>query len=141
MVSEVDHPQHYNACGPKDEDGTAKFEVIKVIEDWGLGFCLGNALKYICRAPHKGKQLEDLKKALWYLHRVKRHPETFRTCCVVRFFSEEVSEAWELPGRLASAVESISVGEPSGAIAELEHYIAELKARLVRPTESDNPLT
>lgn len=56
----IDHPKHYN---------TGKFEVIDVIEDWKLGFSLGNAIKYIARAPHKCSQLEDLKKARWYLDR------------------------------------------------------------------------
>jgi len=56
----VDHPAHYN---------TGRFETIDVIEDWGLGFNLGNAVKYISRAAHKGKRLEDLKKAAWYLQR------------------------------------------------------------------------
>ena len=67
----VDHPAHYNAFGPIEEDGTAKFEPIKVIEAWGLGpeFCIENALKYIARAPHKGRPIEDLKKAKWYLDR------------------------------------------------------------------------
>lgn len=56
----VNHPKHYN---------NGKFEVIDVIEDWKLGFCLGNAIKYIGRADHKGNKLEDLKKAQWYLNR------------------------------------------------------------------------
>jgi hypothetical protein len=56
----VDHPSHYNA---------GKFEVIDVIEDWQLGFNLGNTVKYLARAKHKGKEKEDLKKALWYLTR------------------------------------------------------------------------
>ena len=56
----VNHPQHYNQ---------GKFEAIDVIEDWKLGFCLGNCVKYIARCEHKGKKLEDLKKALWYLQR------------------------------------------------------------------------
>jgi hypothetical protein len=61
--SAVDHPQHYNQ---------GKFEVIDVIDDWHLGFALGNCIKYIARAAHKGKELEDLKKALWYLeHHIK----------------------------------------------------------------------
>lgn len=30
-------------------------------------FCMGNAIKYISRAKHKGKQVEDLKKAIWYI--------------------------------------------------------------------------
>ena len=59
-MSNVDHPAHYN---------TGKFEVIDVIEDWKLNFNLGNVVKYISRADHKGKALEDLKKAAWYLQR------------------------------------------------------------------------
>lgn len=61
MADTVDHPAHYGG-----EDNP--YEVIKVIEAWGLGFCLGNVLKYIGR-PTKGKYLEDLKKAAWYLKR------------------------------------------------------------------------
>jgi len=61
-VSEaVNHPAHYG--------GNTTYEAIKVIEAWNLGFCLGNALKYICRATYKGNQLEDLQKARWYLDR------------------------------------------------------------------------
>ena len=63
-TSAVDHPAHYNA---------GNIEVIDAIEDWNLGFNLGNAVKYIARADHKGKPIEDLKKALWYIEReVKR---------------------------------------------------------------------
>ncbi len=54
----VNHPSHYNK---------GKIEVIDAIEDWKLGFNLGNVVKYVARADHKGKRLEDLKKALWYL--------------------------------------------------------------------------
>ena len=58
----VNHPGHY---GGKDNP----YEVIKVIDAWGLGFSLGNTVKYISRAGKKDKtkDLEDLKKALWYL--------------------------------------------------------------------------
>ena len=58
----VDHPAHYGG-----EDNA--YEAIKVIEAWELGFCLGNAVKYIARHLSKGKPLEDLKKARWYLDR------------------------------------------------------------------------
>lgn len=33
-----------------------------------LSFCLGNFVKYVCRAPYKGTALEDYKKALWYIN-------------------------------------------------------------------------
>ncbi len=59
-MNQVDHPAHYNA---------GKFEVIDVIEDWRLGFNLGNAVKYIARADHKGSELVDLEKARWYIDR------------------------------------------------------------------------
>jgi hypothetical protein len=57
----VDHPLHYG--------GNSIYETIKVIEAWGLGYHLGNAVKYISRAGKKGDRLEDLRKAAWYLNR------------------------------------------------------------------------
>ena len=42
--------------------------VMRIVEDFNLGFCLGNVAKYILRADSKA-QLEDLKKARWYLDR------------------------------------------------------------------------
>lgn len=58
----VNRPAHYT-------DG--KIEVIDFIEDKKLGFCLGNAVKYISRAGKKDptKEVEDLKKAKWYIER------------------------------------------------------------------------
>ncbi len=62
VENKVDHPSHYN---------TGKFEAIEVIEDWKLGFNLGNTIKYLSRAGKKdpAKHLEDLEKAAWYLKR------------------------------------------------------------------------
>lgn len=59
-MSAVDHPKHYNVGG---------IEVIDAIEAWGLGFNLGNVVKYIARADHKSNAVEDLEKARWYLDR------------------------------------------------------------------------
>lgn len=58
----VNCPAHYT-------DG--KIEVIDYIEDKKLGFCLGNAIKYISRAGKKDptKEVEDLNKAIWYIKR------------------------------------------------------------------------
>lgn len=44
-----------------------KYEPRKVIIDWGLGFYLGNTVKYISRAGRKGSAIEDLEKAAQYL--------------------------------------------------------------------------
>ena len=56
----VNHPNHYQG---------QKFEVIDIIEDYQLGFHLGNVLKYILRAGRKSDRVEDLRKAVWYLER------------------------------------------------------------------------
>ena len=60
----VNHPPHYGG-----ENNT--YEAIKVIEAWGLGFSLGNAVKYISRAGKKdaAREAEDLEKAIWYINR------------------------------------------------------------------------
>lgn len=57
----VSHPGHY--CAGR------KYEPVKVIQDWGLSFCLGNALKHIARAGRKDgcSRWEDLQKAVKYL--------------------------------------------------------------------------
>ena len=65
-IEQVNHPNHYGG-----EDNP--YEAIKVIEAWDLGFSLGNTVKYISRAGKKDKELQDLKKALWYL---QHHIET-----------------------------------------------------------------
>lgn len=59
----VNHPAHYG--------GDTVYEACKVIEAWGLGWHLGTAVKYICRAGKKDpeKEKEDLEKAIWYLQR------------------------------------------------------------------------
>jgi len=56
----VNHPPHYKVGG---------IETIDFIEAKGLDYCLGNVVKYITRADHKGNKVEDLRKAQWYLTR------------------------------------------------------------------------
>ncbi len=56
----VHHPPHYN---------TGRIEVIEFLEDQRLEPHEWNAIKYICRAKHKGHQVQDLEKAVWYLKR------------------------------------------------------------------------
>lgn len=65
---QVDHPDHY---GGADD----VYEAIKVIDAWGIGFALGNAVKYISRAGRKPgvDALTDLRKAAFYLqHEITR---------------------------------------------------------------------
>lgn len=56
----INHPPHYKVGG---------IETIDFIEAKKLNYNLGNVIKYITRADHKGSRNEDLKKALWYLNR------------------------------------------------------------------------
>ena len=56
----VNHPAHYKVGG---------IETIDFIEAKNLGYNLGNVVKYVTRADHKGNKLEDLRKAQWYLTR------------------------------------------------------------------------
>lgn len=60
----VNHPKHYTTTDPA-------YEPIRVIEEWALGFNLGNVVKYIARAGKKpgSDRATDLKKAAWYLER------------------------------------------------------------------------
>lgn len=65
----VNNPAHYT---------DSRIEVIDYIEDKNLGFCLGNAIKYISRAgkkqdyegqDQKAKTIQDLQKSIWYISR------------------------------------------------------------------------
>lgn len=56
----VNQPAHYKVGG---------IETIDFIEAKGLNYNLGNAIKYITRADHKGSKAQDLAKAIWYLRR------------------------------------------------------------------------
>lgn len=59
-VDLVNHPPHYTTGG---------IETIDFIEAKQLSYNLGNVVKYITRADHKGNRKQDLMKARWYLDR------------------------------------------------------------------------
>ena len=59
-VDLVNHPPHYTTGG---------VETIDFIEAKNLNYNLGNAVKYITRADHKGNRVQDLEKARWYIER------------------------------------------------------------------------
>lgn len=56
----VNRPKHYVS----HKSGV---ECIEITEH--MGFCLGNAMKYIWRADLKADAIEDLRKAVWYINR------------------------------------------------------------------------
>lgn len=59
-MDNVNHPKHYT-------QHPSGVECIQVTEH--MGFCLGNAIKYIWRADLKNDAIEDLEKAQWYIAR------------------------------------------------------------------------
>ena len=62
----IDKPPHYTK---------GNIEVIDFIEDQKFGYLAGNVIKYVSRYRYKGKPLEDLKKAAWYLDRLIQEVE------------------------------------------------------------------
>ena len=60
MADAVNHPPHYTSH-------PSGVECITITAH--MGFCLGNAVKYIWRADLKHDAIEDLKKAAWYIQR------------------------------------------------------------------------
>lgn len=134
MTEQVNHPSHYNS-GPKNADGTAVYEAIKVIEAVGAGFCFGNALKYISRAAYKGTPRQDLEKALWYLdrgsdntgnggpgpgpHLIGDEPP------YTEFTGEDVAAAWGLDVGLTEVIKiMINEGDGQRAGALLQTYLS-----------------
>lgn len=58
MTDQVNHPKHYN----NHPSGIECIDVVRY-----MNFNRGNAIKYIWRAGDKGNEIEDLKKAAWYI--------------------------------------------------------------------------
>lgn len=70
MSDPIDHPAHY-------ADGWSnRAEIIDITER--LNFNRGNAIKYLARAGRKSPdtELEDLRKAAWYVRREIQRIET-----------------------------------------------------------------
>ncbi len=64
-MDEVNHPPHYN------KQGVECIHAIEAATDDGYQYYLqGNIIKYLWRYRYKGKPIEDLQKAKWYLDRL-----------------------------------------------------------------------
>ena len=108
-MNTINHPQHYTQ---------GAIEAIDIIEVWNLGFHRGAALKYILRAPYKGKPVEDYRKAAWYLRRYadavnNLHPVDRGAMPGLAALSvKAVLKAWKInPGAMrAQAVHAIAYG-------------------------------
>ena len=83
VADPINHPSHYTA---------SPYEAITVIESVGSGYCRGNALNYLCRAPHKGTEAADLRKAAWYVRRLVTAREAFTPMGTTGAYA--VAESW-----------------------------------------------
>jgi hypothetical protein len=121
-MDKINHPGHY-AAG-------RKYEPIDVIEDWELGFNLGNAVKYLSRAGRKENALEDLKKAAWYIDReIKRNEPPAPSLQYEELVTAlaDLADDWEFPHGLDDVVYYNSA-EAGGADVDdqpLSHWEAE----------------
>lgn len=90
----------YDPINPKHYQTPSGIEAIDVIEQYGLGYHLGNAMKYLLRAGRKdpAREREDLEKARWYLKRWLGLDITYygHTAHDVRPGPDEVVEAFGL---------------------------------------------
>lgn len=66
MTDPVNSPAHYNSG---DIECIQAIEIATEGHSGFIAYCLGNCIKYLWRSAYKGKTLEDLKKARWYLDR------------------------------------------------------------------------
>lgn len=121
MSDLVNHPPHYIGAG---------LEAIDVIEDWGLGFHLGNAVKYILRAGKKsGDGSECFAKSAWYARRAQSLPRDALRAPASRPYTIQVAtvaDAFSLAGgrdgHLAHAlfcIRSAAWGASNGEVVSL----------------------
>jgi hypothetical protein len=62
----VNHPNHYTYGNIECIEGIEASMTAEAFQ----GYCKGACLKYLWRYERKGKPLEDLQKAQWYLNKL-----------------------------------------------------------------------
>jgi hypothetical protein len=67
MADNVNNPPHYNQSGIECIDAIRA----ALGEEGFKSYCQGNAMKYLWRHNYKGKPVEDLDKAIWYITRLR----------------------------------------------------------------------
>lgn len=115
----VSHPAHYTQY---------EHEVIELTEK--LGFCLGNAVKYILRAPYKGHEAEDLKKARWYVNRIiERHLYEAGTFITYEKAHMELLESFNVPLVYELVFTATNSSQLNGIVEKLDRMILEAENR------------
>lgn len=117
MADMVNHPEHYLMY---------PVEVIDIVAR--MNFCLGNAIKYILRAPYKGAEAEDLEKAIWYLAALEKR---FRSYVLPVQTCRDIRSCFGYCKSLHSvhALQAILDHEPGRAISHLRRRLDEIKEK------------
>ncbi len=132
----VNHPSHYA--------DHYEHEVIELTEK--LDFCLGNAVKYILRAPYKGNEVEDLKKARWYVNRIiERHLYAAGNFITYEKAHMELLESFNVPLVYELVFAATNTSQLNGIVEKLDRLILEaenreLKKQLKEASEAMYPM-
>lgn len=128
----VAHPPHYNCY---------EHEVIELTSQ--LDFCMGNVAKYILRADHKGRKVEDLKKALWYLDYFNDEASAYADDYHTLLHSDDVFKAlvhsYKSPLLVAILDDPVGDGRLALQLAIKDAEIEELKAQLAKEQAKPRP--
>ena len=85
----VNRPKHYNI----NWKGEQAIETYTYIRSWKMDYPESNIIKYVTRHPYKGKSLQDLKKARWYLEKLIQEVEASPK---MRASLNSLLERWEV---------------------------------------------
>jgi Protein of unknwon function (DUF3310) len=122
VVDLVNNPPHYQT-----DKGLEAIDVIEQL--FPYNYHLANMTKYVLRHKKKGRPIEDLKKAQWYLNRyIQRYGSNENTVWATlidkkQFFSE-VEEVFGLPSMLEEVLSYAYFGLSSGTVQIKQHYLS-----------------
>ena len=110
MTDNVNKPPHYTAH-------PSGVECIQITEH--MNFCLGNAMKYIWRAGLKQNEVEDLKKAVWYLNREIERLENGKEEGLRESVSGEHSES----KKFTEPYRRVEANNKKRRLFDIEHFV------------------
>lgn len=113
----VNHPSHYTKYAHEVIELTSK-----------LNFTLGNAVKYILRAPFKGHYSEDMKKAVWY---IKYEHEHFNETPVCALNTKDLAKTYNEP-LVVELLKVFSVDDRYDRESMLDHLLLEIDNRILK---------
>ena len=121
MTDNVNHPAHYKT-GIKCDHCDKEIECITITRNFN--FALGNVIKYVWRANHKGEYAEQLRKARWYLNDEIDRADGLNFLKGCELLNEQLENSHEIPSiPLPSepGVEIIKIGDKTLEIHQLSY--------------------